>query len=64
MSEKILRSPALVQMVGLSRTTIWRLEKTGLFPMRRKISSGTVGWLESEVLSWMAERERVGEKSH
>ena len=61
MPEKILRPRTVVQMVGLSRTTLWRLEKAGLFPMRRKISFGAIGWLESEVLKWIADRERVNE---
>ena len=61
MPEKILRPRIVVQMVGLSRTTLWRLEKAGLFPMRRKISFGAIGWLESEVLKWIAEREKVNE---
>lgn len=59
MTEKILRSPALIHMVGLSRTTVWRLEQAGNFPARRKISSGTVGWFESEVLAWVAARKKV-----
>ena len=62
MPEKILRPRTVVQMVGLSRTTLWRLEKAGLFPMRRKISFGAIGWLESEVLKWIAEREKVNEQ--
>ena len=61
MPEKILRPRAVVQMVGLSRTTLWRLENAGLFPARRKISLGAIGWLESEVLKWIAEREKVKE---
>lgn len=59
MQDKILRPKAVVQMVGLSRTTLWRLENAGQFPARRKISRAAIGWLESEVLKWMAEREKV-----
>jgi prophage regulatory protein len=59
MAEKILRTPTVLQMIGLSRTTVWRMERAGTFPTRRKISSGTVGWFESEVLTWIAEREKV-----
>ena len=60
MQDKFLRRPEVVKMVGLSSTTIWRLEQTESFPARRKLSTGAVGWLESEVLAWMAERVKVG----
>ena len=59
MTDRILRAGAVVKLVGLSRTTIWRMERAGEFPLRRKISQGTVGWLESEVMQWMTEREKV-----
>ncbi|MCK2116545.1 AlpA family phage regulatory protein [Pseudomonas juntendi] len=41
-------------MVGLSRTTIYRLEQQGQFPKRVKLGSNSVAWRMSEVLSWMA----------
>ncbi|WAH61377.1 AlpA family phage regulatory protein [Pseudomonas silvicola] len=40
-------------MIGLSRTTIYRLEQQGLFPRRVKLGSNSVGWRMSEVVSWM-----------
>jgi prophage regulatory protein len=61
MQDKILRPRTVVKMVGLSRSTLWRLENEGLFPARRKISRMAIGWLESEVLKWMADREKVKE---
>ena len=64
MAEKILRPQAVVKMVGLSRSTLWRMENEGLFPARRKISKAAIGWLESEVLKWMAERVKVKESSN
>lgn len=59
MNQEILRFPAVVQATGLSRTTIWRLERLGLFPSRRQLSSNTVGWPRAEVLAWMASRPVV-----
>lgn len=42
--------------IRLSRTTLWRLERDGIFPRRIQISPGRVGWLESEVDRYVAER--------
>ncbi len=40
----------------LSRATVWRLENQGLFPPRRQITPGRVGWLVSDIDAWVAER--------
>jgi prophage regulatory protein len=47
---------AVVQRTGLSRTTVWRLERRGLFPARRQISPGTIGWIATEVEDWINRR--------
>ncbi|OEU72713.1 MAG: hypothetical protein BA869_01480 [Desulfuromonadales bacterium C00003107] len=52
--------PTVHEITGLSRTTIWRMEKVGKFPKRRQISSGRVGWLASEVNPWAEGRPVVG----
>jgi prophage regulatory protein len=56
MADRILRQPEVEGRVGLSRTTIWRLERSGDFPPRRRVLSNTIGWLESEVDAWIAGR--------
>jgi prophage regulatory protein len=55
--KRILRLPDVIQMSGLSRATIRRLEKLGLFPKSVKIGLRAIGWIESEVENWIAERE-------
>lgn len=40
----------------ISLPTAWRLERQGSFPARRKISSNSVGWLRSEIETWMLDR--------
>ena len=54
--EKIrcIRSDEVIKLTGFSRTTLWRLEKKGTFPKRRKISSNIVVWIESEVQDWLS----------
>jgi len=56
----IYRAKELQQVTGLSRSTIWRLEKEGNFPHRLKISAGCVGWKKSEIDEWINGRQLVG----
>ena len=56
---KFLRFCVVRERTGLSRSTIWRLERQGVFPKHRQISSNAVGWLEQEVNDWMQSREQV-----
>jgi prophage regulatory protein len=58
LSLKLLRFPAVRERTGLSRTTIWRLERHGDFPRHRRISANTVAWVEDEVVSWIEARIR------
>ena len=58
-SLKLLRFPAVRERTGLSRSTIWRLEREGDFPRHRKISANAVAWVEDEVLGWI--QSRVGD---
>lgn len=39
-------------LVGISRTTAWRLERDGKFPLRFRPSPGRCAWRESEILRW------------
>lgn len=41
---------------GASRVTIWRWERKGLFPKRRKIGPNMVGWPEDEIDAWVESR--------
>jgi prophage regulatory protein len=53
--DRYLRSKEVMRITGLSRTTIWRKERAGTFPARRRISQNAVGWLESEIMAWVAQ---------
>lgn len=53
---KLLRFPAVRERTGLSRTTIWRLERRGGFPRHRRISTNAVAWVEGEVTDWIASK--------
>ena len=50
---RFLRFPAVRARTGLSRTTIWRLERQGDFPRHVRISRNAVAWAEHEVADWI-----------
>ncbi len=55
-SVKLLRCEAVQERTGLSRTTLWRMERRGDFPKRVHITSSLVAWLEDEVVAWIRSR--------
>jgi predicted DNA-binding transcriptional regulator AlpA len=52
--DRLLDFEAVQARVGLSRTTIWRIERAGKFPLRIQKSPGRVGWRESEIDAFVA----------
>ena len=54
-----LRLSKVKEITALSTSTIWRLEKAGKFPKRRKIGLRAVSWLNSEIEEWMASRSFI-----
>jgi prophage regulatory protein len=54
--ERVLREPEVARLTGRSREQRWRDERAGLFPKRIRLGPNAVGWLESEVSAWLAER--------
>ncbi len=58
-ADKVIRRRELLQMIGVSAATQWRLEKAGLFPRRIRVGRGAVGWHLAEVEEWLKTRGRV-----
>lgn len=58
-NEQIIRPRNIPTVTGLSRTSIWRLERAGNFPHRVQLSAGAVGWRMSEVQAWLDGRQIV-----
>lgn len=58
---RFIRWPELEKRLGVSRVTVWRWEKDGLFPRRVAIGPNSKGWIDEEVDRWEIERaaERV-----
>ncbi len=53
---RIICLSELLELVPLSRSHIYRLERTGQFPRRLKLGLRRVGWRESEIQRWIEER--------
>ncbi len=53
---QILRLPQVCAVTGLKRSMIYQLEAEQRFPNRIKIGVRAVGWIESEVRTWVAMR--------
>ncbi len=56
MAVQILRLPQVCAVTGLKRSMIYPLEAERRFPNRIKIGVRAVGWIESEVRTWVAMR--------
>lgn len=54
----VLRTKAVVKATGLSRTTLWRLERRGDFPKRIRLGPNSTGWIQSEIQEWIESRPR------
>jgi predicted DNA-binding transcriptional regulator AlpA len=53
---KFLRIGQVMQVTGLSRMTIYRLELAGEFPNRRRLSKNSVAWLDTDITRWAESR--------
>lgn len=53
---RILRLPEVCKATGLGRAMIYRLQTEQRFPRSVKITEHAVGWIESEVQTWLAQR--------
>ena len=47
-----LRTREVLIAIGLSRTTIYRMVKSGDFPSPKRLGIRAVGWLSGDVARW------------
>lgn len=57
--DRYLRVKQICEITGLSRATIYALEKAGKFPGKVALGARAVAWRESTIAKWMEERESV-----
>lgn len=55
--KKYLRASQIVELTGLSRATIYAMEKKGDFPKKIPLGARAVAWIESEIEAWLDERK-------
>ena len=53
---QFVRTKDVLRMLGVSRTTLWRMVQAGLFPQPIVISRRATGHLLQEVEQWMKSR--------
>ena len=56
MADKHLRRPAVEELTGLSRSTIYSLMSKGDFPRPVRLTGKAVAWPESTIAEWLAQR--------
>jgi len=54
--DRILRPREVTEVTGLSRTTIWRGVNAGTFPKPVRLTASTIGWCQTDLAHWLAER--------
>jgi prophage regulatory protein len=54
--DRVLKPATVIDRVGLSRVTIWRMVRRGEFPAPARLSPGRIGWSAHAVNAWVAER--------
>ncbi len=52
----ILRLPSVLQITGLSRSTIYAMMAEGIFPKPIKLGKRAVGWKDTDVAAWVDDR--------
>lgn len=54
-ADRILRPKEVCTILGIGRTTLWRLEKAGELPKKKRLSAGAVGWMKSDIYRMLEE---------
>jgi prophage regulatory protein len=62
-SHQMLRLPAVISLVGLSRSSVYFGVKNGSFPAPVKLSSRAVGWPSYLVQDWISDRIKESGKA-
>ncbi len=55
----LLRLKAVIELTGLCRSNVYRLEAVGSFPARVKLSERASAWRREEIVAWIESRPRA-----
>ena len=53
---KLYRLPAVMQLTGLARSTIYKVMRLGRFPKQVHLTDQCVAWRSSDIDAWIASR--------
>jgi prophage regulatory protein len=53
----MLRLPRVLELTGLSRSSIYDMVESGTFPRQVKLGARAIAWRESDVARWLDERK-------
>ena len=56
---RVLRIAEVSRLVSLNKRTVERMRAAGQFPQPIRLGGNSIGWIESEVIDWIASRPRV-----
>lgn len=62
--KRIIRVIEVLELTGLSYSTIYRMERAGTFPKKHQLSLKTIGWDENSVLEWVDNPEAWRNKNN
>ena len=54
---QLMRPVEVAALLGVHRSTVWRMVRAGEFPAAVKVSANRVGWRRAEVEAWVAARK-------
>ncbi|MEZ5535348.1 MAG: AlpA family phage regulatory protein [Thiolinea sp.] len=54
--DRAIRMPEVIQLTGMSRTSIYEAIKSGTFPKGFLIGKRARGWMLSTVMNWLQEK--------
>ena len=58
--EKMLRLPAVEELTGLRKSSLYAGARNGTFPQPVRLSARAVAWRESDIAIWQAQRQKTG----
>lgn len=53
MSNRVLKLPEVIQVTGLSKSSIYVYKRQGLFPKPINLGPRSVGWIERDIMAWI-----------
>lgn len=59
---KLIREPQLRLLIGLSRSCIYSLLKSGNFPRPLRVGRRAIAWKVSDIASWLEQLKAQGGK--